>query len=261
MDVFVTSLVLNVLSVLLYVFNINRTWIKSTEFWLLFFVGFSLLGFSRSLFIHYDLIKHLDAIDYHFARKVMWRAKSFFTLFIPLMLFYFWYERKRDIPNQWYGLSIKNTDFRPYFILLIAVIIGIGFASFLSDLTNYYPRYIPSGGERFAQKHELASWIPMVIYEGFYGTDFVNVELFFRGFLVIGFSRVLGGQAVIAMVGSYMFLHYGKPITEAISSVFGGYLLGILAFYSKRIWGGIILHVALAWSMEFFAWLQRLYGN
>ncbi|WP_420582758.1 CPBP family intramembrane glutamic endopeptidase [Reichenbachiella sp.] len=207
------------------------------------------------------MIEHLDVIDYRFARKVMWRGKSFFTLFLPILFFYYWYEKKRDETKSWYGLTLKQTDFRPYGILLLVVVIGIGLASFLSDLTNYYPRYIPSGGDRFAEKHELAGWIPMLIYEGVYGANFLNVELFFRGFLVIGFARVLGGQAVLAMVGSYMFLHYGKPITEAISSVFGGYLIGILAFYSKRIWGGVILHIALAWSMEFFAWLQRLYGD
>lgn len=247
--------------VFLSLFNINRTWYRSKEFWLLFLFGFTILGFSRSLYFHYSWIEHLDVVDYRFVRKVLWRGKSFFTLFIPLMVFYLWYEKQRDATNNWYGLTLKHTDFRPYGILLLLVVIGIGLASFLSDLTNYYPRYIPSGGDRFAEKHELSGWIPMLIYEGVYGANFLNVELFFRGFLVIGFTRVLGGQAVLAMVGSYMFLHYGKPITEAISSVFGGYLIGILAFYSKRIWGGVILHIALAWSMEFFAWLQRMYGD
>jgi hypothetical protein len=101
----------------------------------------------------------------------------------------------------------------------------------------------------------------MLIYESTYGYNFLNVELFFRGFLVLGFARVLGGHAVLAMIGSYMFLHYGKPMTEAISSVFGGYLLGVLTFYSKRIWGGVVIHIALAWSMEWFAWLQRLFNS
>lgn len=245
---------------LLYVFGINRTWVKSREFWLLFGFGFVLLGLSRTLYYHYALIEHLDAVDYNFARKVLWRAKSFFTVFIPLMLFYHYYEKNRDKEKNWYGLSFRQTDFKPYAILLLAVVVGIGLASFMSDLTNYYPRYIPSGGSRFAQKHDLDEWIAVFIYESVYGANFLNVELFFRGFLVIGFTRVLGGQAVLAMVGSYVFLHYGKPMAEAISSAFGGYLIGILAYYSKRIWGGVILHVALAWSMEFFAWLQRIYN-
>ena len=79
--------------------------------------------------------------------------------------------------------------------------------------------------------------------------------------MVIAFARVLGGHAVIAMVGSYVFLHFGKPLTETISSAFGGYLIGILAFYTNRIWGGVILHVALAWSMELLAWLQNVFNE
>lgn len=242
-------------------FKINRIWFRSGEFWLLFIFGFLILGLSRTLYYHYALIEHLDPVDYHFARKVLWRAKSFFTLFIPLLLFYFLYEKERDKTKSWYGLTFRETDFKPYGILLLVVFAGIGLASFLSDLTAYYPRYLVSGGGRFAAKHEVSEWVPMLLYESVYGANFLNVELFFRGFLVIGFARVLGGHAVLAMVGSYVFLHFGKPLPEAISSAFGGYLIGILAFYSNRIWGGVVLHVALAWSMEFFAWLQRLYGD
>ncbi|MEO9965294.1 MAG: hypothetical protein ABJF11_05880 [Reichenbachiella sp.] len=241
------------------IFKINTIWFRSREFWLLFVFGFLILGFSRSFYYHYSWIEHLDRVDYRFVRSIIWRAKSFFTLFLPLVIFYYFYERKRDAHYDWYGLTFRQTDFKPYLILLVIVVIGIGIASFMSDLTNYYPRYLTSGGVRFAEKHELDEWIPMLLYESVYGINFLNVELFFRGFLVIGFVRVLGGHAVLAMVGSYVFLHFGKPITEAISSAFGGYLIGILAFYSRRIWGGVILHIALAWSMELFAWLQRIY--
>lgn len=173
--------------VLLYVFDANRTWLRSKEFWLLFLFGFVLLGFSRTLYFHYSLIDHLDVIDYRFARKVMWRGKTFFTIFIPLMLFYYGYENKKDESQSWYGLTLRQIDFKPYGVLLLLVVVGIGLASFMSDLTNYYPRYIPSGGDKFAAQHDLAGWIPMLIYEGVYGANFLNVELFFRGFLVIGF--------------------------------------------------------------------------
>lgn len=245
---------------LLSAFGVNKDWWKSREFWLLFIIGFALLGFSRTFYLHYALIDHLDPVDYKFARKVLWRAKSFFILFIPLILFYIIYERKKDESNCWYGLTLNKTEFKPYAILLLVVVAGIALASFLSDLTAYYPRYLVSGGSAFAVKHNINEWYAMLLYETVYGANFLNVELFFRGFLVIGFARVLGGQVVLAMVGSYVFLHYGKPMPEAISSAFGGYFIGILAFYSRRIWGGVILHVALAWSMEFFAWLQRLYN-
>ncbi len=246
---------------LLYVFNINREWVKSKEFWLLFIFGFIVIGFSRTIYVHYQWLKELDRVDFKFAKNVIWRGITFFTIMIPILLMYFLYEKRKYKSTDIYGLTTKNTNFKPYLLLIVLVFVGIGIASFISDLTDYYPRYTKSGGEAFAKAHNFNSWIPMIIYEGVYGSDFLNVELFFRGFLVIGFSRILGGHAVLAMIGSYMFLHFGKPMTEAISSVFGGFLLGILAFYSRRIWGGVILHIALAWFMELFAWLQNTYNS
>jgi hypothetical protein len=43
---------------------------------------------------------------------------------------------------------------------------------------------------------------------------------------------------------------------EAISSVFGGYILGILALQKGNITGGIVLHLGVAWMMELFAHVQ-----
>ncbi|MDN3204068.1 hypothetical protein [Algoriphagus sediminis] len=242
----------------LYIFNINRTWVKSREFWLLFLLGTLAMGFQRSFFLHYYIIDTLEPADRLFVRRILWYIRPFFTTLIPLLIFYRFYEKKRDPEKSWYGLKVKDTDFTPYFLLIGIVFIGIGFASFLGDLTRYYPRFDKSGGEIFAVVHELPEWFTVAVFELFYGLNFLNVEFLFRGFLVIAFTRVLGGHAVLAMVGSYVFLHFGKPMTECISSAFGGYIIGVLAFYSKRIWGGVALHVALAWSMEFFAWLQKI---
>jgi len=69
-------------------------------------------------------------------------------------------------------------------------------------------------------------------------------------------SRILGGHVVLPMVATYMFLHYGKPLAESISSVFGGYILGIISLYTRKIWGGIMIHVGIAWLMELLGWWQ-----
>ncbi len=58
------------------------------------------------------------------------------------------------------------------------------------------------------------------------------------------------------MAATYVFLHFGKPMGEAISSGFGGYILGIIALYSGNIWGGVFVHVGIAWLMEAMAWMQ-----
>jgi len=98
-------------------------------------------------------------------------------------------------------------------------------------------------------------WVTAGIYELFYGFDFLSVELFFRGFLVIALSRFVGKDAILPMVAVYCFLHFGKPAGEAISSIFGGYILGILAYSSRNIYGGLIAHLGVAWGMELMAYL------
>ena len=54
----------------------------------------------------------------------------------------------------------------------------------------------------------------------------------------------------------YCFLHLGKPLPEAISSFFGGYILGVLALRTSNIWGGILAHVGFALFLELFTFLQ-----
>ena len=59
------------------------------------------------------------------------------------------------------------------------------------------------------------------------------------------------------MVVCYASLHFGKPLGETIGSIFGGYILGVLALQTRSIWGGIIVHVGVAWLMDLAALLQK----
>ncbi|PIB34271.1 hypothetical protein BFP72_01900 [Reichenbachiella sp. 5M10] len=246
---------------LLYALGLNRVWLYSREFWVLFFVGFLVVSLERSFAYQEYFLDDLSYYDRKFLRKTFVKLKPILTTVLPLLVFYYCYEKPRDEQQSWYGLNFKPFDFKPYAFLILLVFVGIGFASFLGDLGRYYPVYQRTGGASFAEQHDLPAWLTLLGYESIYGLSFLGVEFFFRGFLVIGFARVLGGYAVLAMVGPYVFLHFGKPLSECVSSAFGGYLIGILAYYSRHIWGGVVLHVALAWFMEIFAALQKLYND
>ncbi|MEM6642430.1 MAG: CPBP family intramembrane glutamic endopeptidase, partial [Bacteroidota bacterium] len=120
------------------------------------------------------------------------------------------------------------------------------------------PRYLKSGADMYMKANpDIEEWWLVLIYELCYGSNFISVELIFRGFLIFSFTRTLGSYAVLPMVATYAFLHFGKPLGETISSVFGGYVLGILSYNSKSIWGGILIHLGVAWLMELFGWLHR----
>ncbi|HKK39955.1 MAG TPA: CPBP family intramembrane glutamic endopeptidase, partial [Cryomorphaceae bacterium] len=109
-----------------------------------------------------------------------------------------------------------------------------------------------------AESLSIPEWRVVALYEFFYGLDFISTELIFRGFLILGMHKYLGPYVVYPMVVSYCVLHFGKPLTEAISSIFGGYILGIIALYHRNIWGGVIIHVGVAWGMEIIGYLHRV---
>jgi membrane protease YdiL (CAAX protease family) len=128
------------------------------------------------------------------------------------------------------------------------------FATALPGFLKQYPMYKSTTAHEYLQVPE---WVTVLAYEFAYGFDFITVELFFRGFLVIGMASLIGRPAVIAMAVIYCMLHFGKPAGEAVSSIFGGYLLGVIAYESKSIWGGIIVHVGIAYLMEIISFIAK----
>jgi len=240
---------------LLSLFSINNDWIKSKNFWFRFLIGFSILGFSRGFYYHHYFLLDLPHVDRFFLSKSIRWGSLLFTAVLPIVLVNLVIEKGQD--RNLYGLKLKGFDWKPYAVLLLIAAAFLAVGSFLGEIQSYYPRYTRSGGSAFASLHSLNEWVTLTIYELAYGSSFISVEIIFRGFLVMAFSRILGGYAVLAMVGSYCFLHFGKPLGETVTSIFGGYVLGIIAYYTRSIWGGIWIHVGVAWLMELFAWLQQ----
>ncbi|GHN00112.1 hypothetical protein WSM22_16010 [Cytophagales bacterium WSM2-2] len=170
---------------------------------------------------------------------------------IPLLVFSFWVL---DNKQERLGLNANHLELRPYFWLLLLVLPLVITASFETGFKNYYPVVL-----RHAPYNPTSPmWLYVCIYELCYALDFVNVELLFRGFFVIGLSQVLGKNAILPMAALYCSFHFGKPLGEAVSSIFGGYILGAIAFYSRNIWGGIMVHIGLALMMEMVAYFQKL---
>lgn len=149
------------------------------------------------------------------------------------------------------GLNLSGVNWKPYWIMLAAVIPLVTFAATQADFLHTYPKL------KLLQAASGAppTWWQALLYELAYGSDFFTIELFFRGFLVVFLSRYLGPAAILPMAVFYCSIHFGKPLLECISSYFGGILLGIFACYSQSIFGGIVVHLGLAWMMELAAWI------
>lgn len=225
----------------------------SKDFWLRSTLGLVILSLDSSMpflnplideFFHYDI--------QYWMYKVAINGISFLTVMLPLLLFYYYSDRHE---KHVFGLSARQFDTKPYFLMLAIMLPIIIMASFNERFLYQYPMYDSSNAHKYLGVNE---WVTVVIYEIAYGFDFVTVELLFRGFLVIGMMHLLGRGSVITMAVVYCVLHFGKPAGEAVSSIFGGYILGVIAYETKSIWGGIIVHMGIAWMMEIVAFVQKL---
>ncbi len=161
-----------------------------------------------------------------------------------------WYCMDGAAKNS-YGLE-RTASLPAYFILIFLMLPFLSWASFNPSFLEHYPRAFKAIGNR--DTASLASWLR---FEILYAFDFMSIEFFFRSFLVLAFFRLSGSHAILPAACFYCCIHLDKPLAEAISSFFGGWLLGIICYYSKSIWGGLLIHVGIAWLMELFAWLQQ----
>ena len=145
------------------------------------------------------------------------------------------------------GLTFRNFEWKPYLILLACMVPLIAFASTRPDFLATYPKL---KNLAFFTDTSPTPWLHKLLFEISYGIDFLTIEIFFRGFLILAFAHFMGKDAILPMAAFYCVIHFGKPLPECISSYFGGMLLGILVYKTHTIVGGIVVHLGIAWLME-----------
>lgn len=130
-----------------------------------------------------------------------------------------------------------------YAALYAAIFPVLVYISGTPAFQNTYPFY------RLAPR----SWPDFLVWEALYGSSFVALEFFFRGLMLFPLRRSLGSNAIFVMCVPYCMVHFHKPVPEVVGAVFAGVLLGTLALRTRSVWGGVLLHVAVAWSMDVLA--------
>jgi hypothetical protein len=231
----------------------DKNFFRKKLFWIKSIVGIAVLSLDSSAFFLRDLITTWFEFGLQlWAYKVIINLMGVITVLLPLYVMYLRYDKSQ---SHYYGLSPKRFDTSPYFQMLLIMLPLLTAASFLPSFMKQYPMYRVSDAHILLQVPE---WVTVLIYEFAYGLDFITVELLFRGFFVIGMIQIMGRHSVLAMAVMYCFLHTGKPLGEAISSVFGGYVLGVVAFETRSVWGGVIVHVGIAWMMEIIGFGQKI---
>lgn len=229
----------------------------SRTFWIKSLLGILILSTDRSVypFVSKLVLSDVPRVTYRYFFKLLFNFYGVVTIVLVLFFVKLVFDRKNG--EGLYGLKFAKVDFKAYFMMWLIMLPILYGATFLHGIIDYYPTYKRTGGALFANYYHIKEWVAVGVYEIVYLFDFLNTELFFRGFLVIGLSKLIGKNAVLPMAATYCMLHFGKPMGEAISSIFGGYILGIIALYSRNIWGGVFLHGGIALFMEIFAFWKQ----
>lgn len=151
-----------------------------------------------------------------------------------------------------YGLQIRKFSARPYVYMLLLMIPLIAIAASESDFLKAYPILL-----KVELLQSPGNTLHKLLFELSYGSDFFTIELFFRGFLVLAFARFVGIHSILPMAMFYCTIHFGKPLGECISSYFGGLILGVVVYHTRSIYGGLMVHLGIAWLMELAGYLSH----
>lgn len=191
-------------------------------------------------------------LNFRFSENLNWNNYWNHIIYWPLLviiisslLLILWKLFDRQQP--FYGIKTKELDWRPYLLMLIIMIPLIAVASTQPDFLAVYPKLKTIAG---VYNEPGIQWWHKLLFEISYGTDFITIELFFRGFLILAFIKWAGKDAILPMACFYCTIHFGKPLGECISSYFGGIILGIVVYHTRSILGGLIVHLGIAWLME-----------
>lgn len=148
-----------------------------------------------------------------------------------------------------YGLSPRGffKHLWIYGLLFLIIAPSLVMVSFSEPFQKMYPLYKLAG----------RSYLDLIIWCVGYALQFFALEVFFRGFMIHPLKESLGANAIFFMALPYCMIHFRKPAAEALGAVLAGMVLGTLSLRTGSIWCGVLIHVSVAWSMDFLALGQR----
>jgi membrane protease YdiL (CAAX protease family) len=194
-------------------------------------------------FAHFG-IRYVPDTSTRLAELCWWSGTQIVSyLVVPLMVIRFIGLKPSDIGWKFRGTS---SHWKYYAALFAVAVPFVAIASTTSEFQERYPLLEIVRGQ-------LGAWHDLRIWWIFYILQFVAVETFFRGFLVLGLAKRFGHASIFIATVPYLMIHFVKPPAEALAAIAGGLVMGALAYRTKSVWWGIALHVSVAALMDFLS--------
>ena len=118
--------------------------------------------------------------------------------------------------------------------------------------------YLASRDPAFLEEHPVnksagTSASMFALHACTYPVFYLGWEFHFRGFLQFGLRKSMGdANAVLLQVLASVLFHIDKPAAETYGAVLGGILWGALAFRTRSLLAGLMLHFLLGISLDWF---------
>src|SRR5215203_295205 len=226
---------------LFYFLLAGKNYFKNRLIFLLIFLSPAIFSWKMVMNTELHLSKNVYW-DYYWNRVLYWPLRLIVLSAILFIIWKLFYSKER-----FFGLTIIGFNWKPYLFMLLIMIPLIAAASAQPDFLSMYPKLKDVDTALYGVRNK---WFYHLLHELSYGSDFISVELFFRGFLILAFIKVVGKDAILPMACFYCTIHFGKPLGECISSYFGGMILGIVVYNTRSVIGGLMVHLGIAWLME-----------
>jgi membrane protease YdiL (CAAX protease family) len=162
-------------------------------------------------------------IDYYH-RLTPWKGldRTILYLIIPLLLILFLFREK---PSR-YGFGLGDWKAGLKITVICILLIGpilwfVGRGSL--NMKEYYQGQI--------------SGLPWSTF-----IDLLGWEFIFRGWLLFGYARKFGSEALWLQAVPFALAHMGKPEIETLSTIFGGFAFGWVAWRTKSFIYPFLIH-------------------
>lgn len=167
------------------------------------------------------MVDHYQTI---FAHKYLDRFLLYFVIPLLIVLFLF-----RENPRE-YGFSFGDWKLGlTYTLIGVALMAPIIYFLGRTDesMKTYYERFVVG-----------LPWTTLI--------DLIGWEFFFRGLILFTYSRKLGPEALWLQAVPFALAHIGKPEVETLSTIFGGFAFGWVAWRTKSFFYPFLIHWFIA---------------
>ena len=163
---------------------------------------------------------------YHRLTQFKYWDRVILYLLIPLVIVIFLF---RENPNE-YGFSLGDWKAG-----LIITAIGI---LFMAPIIYY----LGSGDDSMRAYYQpYLNGLPWTTF-----LDLVGWEFLFRGWILFGYLRKFGPESLWLQAVPFAIMHNGKPEVETLSTIFGGFAFGWVAYRTKSFLYPFLIHWFIA---------------